>query len=50
MAVEATTWSPCPAMLKTEKNEAAWPLDVSIPAVPPSSAVSFAATMSLVGF
>ena len=43
-------WSPQPAMLNSAKKFAAWPEEVSMAAVPPSSAAILAATASLVGF
>ena len=50
MAELATTWSPALAMLNTAKKFAAWPDDVSMAAVPPSSSAILAATKSFVGF
>ena len=50
MVEEETMWSPQDAMLNSAKKLAAWPEEVSIAAVPPSSAQILAATMSLVGF
>ena len=50
MAELATTWSPHSQMLKSEKNVAACPEDVSMAAEPPSSWQIFFATASLVGF
>ena len=50
MLLEATMWSPQEAMLNSAKKFAAWPEEVSMAAVPPSSAQIFAATASFVGF
>ena len=50
MEEEETMWSPQFAMLKIAKKFAAWPEEVSIAAVPPSSAAILAATESQVGF
>jgi hypothetical protein len=50
MLEEATMWSPQEAMLNRAKKLAAWPEEVSMAAVPPSSWAILAATKSLVGF
>ncbi len=50
MEEEATMWLPASQILKRAMKLAACPDEVSMAAVPPSSAAIFAATLSFVGF